>query len=412
MTTRSVLITTELQALIDRLAAELGAAVGLEDGKQRRIAYSAQHGPVDRVRRDSILRREAGPDVVGWFAQFGIGQAREPVKIPPSPELDITGRVCAPVRYADHLLGFLFVLDEDGSIFEDRLDRIVAEVTRVGLLLYESRLADRLRSQVVSHLLSDVRELQVAAAASIADRGYWPRGARVCAVVMSVSEARPAQRHDKRHTLAQHALVTSLEYVTLDTVGSASLHMAFTDHAVLLLPCWSDDDERPSEIGRLAVAALERRLGEHAAGLRVAGGTGDPQADVDRAHVSYRQARLAAKVAGVISTGSTCPRWRDLGVFRTLAQLPSWDRETDLDPRVQALFREADPDVLRSVETYLDLGCDVQRTSGELNLHRGTLYYRLDKAEKLSGLRLRDGNDRLSLHLGFKIARLAGRYPA
>jgi sugar diacid utilization regulator len=188
--------------------------------------------------------------------------------------------------------------------------------------------------------------------------------------------------------------------------------MAFTDHAVLLLPCWSDDDERPSEIGRRAVAALERRLGEQAAGLRVAGGIGDPQPTVDQAHVSYRQARLAAKVAGVVSTGSTCPRWRDLGVFRTLAQLPSWDCETDLDPRVQALFREADPDVLRSVETYLDLGCDVQRTSGELHLHRGTLYYRLDKAEKLSGLHLRDGNDRLSLHLGFKIARLAGRYPA
>src|SRR5499426_2942334 len=187
--------------MIDRLAADLGAAVVLEDGKQRMIVYSAQHGRVDRVRRNSILRREAGRDVVEWFAQFGIGQAREPIKIPPSPELDITGRVCAPVRYADHLLGFLFVLDEDGSIFEDRLDRIVAEVTRVGLLLYESWLADRLRSQVVSHLLSDVRELQVAAAASIADRGYWPRGARVCAVVMSVSEACPAQLHDERHAL-------------------------------------------------------------------------------------------------------------------------------------------------------------------------------------------------------------------
>ncbi|HZC41282.1 MAG TPA: helix-turn-helix domain-containing protein, partial [Streptosporangiaceae bacterium] len=46
-----------------------------------------------------------------------------------------------------------------------------------------------------------------------------------------------------------------------------------------------------------------------------------------------------------------------------------------------------------------------------LHLHRATLYYRLGKAERLTGADLRDGQDRLALHLGLKLARLTGRYP-
>jgi DNA-binding PucR family transcriptional regulator len=44
-------------------------------------------------------------------------------------------------------------------------------------------------------------------------------------------------------------------------------------------------------------------------------------------------------------------------------------------------------------------------------LHRGTLYYRLQKAERIAGVDLRSGGDRLALHLGLKLARLIGLYP-
>ena len=67
--------------------------------------------------------------------------------------------------------------------------------------------------------------------------------------------------------------------------------------------------------------------------------------------------------------------------------------------------------LIRTPETYLDLGCDVKAASARLHLHPATLYYRLDKAEKRFGFNLRDGNDRLAVHLGFKLARLADLHP-
>jgi DNA-binding PucR family transcriptional regulator len=42
-------------------------------------------------------------------------------------------------------------------------------------------------------------------------------------------------------------------------------------------------------------------------------------------------------------------------------------------------------------------------------VHRQTLYYRLGKAERLTGCDLADGRERLLLHLALKAARLTGR---
>jgi sugar diacid utilization regulator len=409
LTKSGFVIASELQHIIDRLAADLGAATVLEDARQRMIVYSSQYGEVDQVRRDSILLRETAPEVVGWFRRFGISDVRETIWIAGSPQLAILGRVCCPIRYGDQLLGFLWLLDDRREIFDTRRERIETDHAHIALLLYEQQLAQRLRGEVVSHLLSPVPDLQAAAAASIVDRGQWQRGARACAVVVSVAAGQATARSEHSHALVHRVLVESLEDVARNTVGSDALRAAFADHAVLLVPCWTAADERPDEIGERAITAVERHIAD---GFLVAAGIGDPQESVRDAHVSYRQARLAAKIAGVISSGRACARWRDLGVFRTLAQLPSWGAgDLDLDPRVTVLLNHADPDVVRSVETYLDLGCDVQKTAAALHLHRGTLYYRLEKVEKLTGLDLRDGNDRLAVHLGFKIARLTGAYP-
>jgi sugar diacid utilization regulator len=98
-------------------------------------------------------------------------------------------------------------------------------------------------------------------------------------------------------------------------------------------------------------------------------------------------------------------------VYRVLAQLSGDAVEDALDPRVRRLLSELDPQVLETVERYLDHGSDARATIDELHLSRGTLYYRLNKVEQTGGLDLHEGKDRMSLYLGLKLARFAGRYP-
>jgi DNA-binding PucR family transcriptional regulator len=138
-------------------------------------------------------------------------------------------------------------------------------------------------------------------------------------------------------------------------------------------------------------------------------GLGDPQPDLSYIRESHRQAARAARVAQLVAGADPVAEWRHLGVFRTLTSIPTDQLDSAaLDPRVRAILDADDPSLVTTLEAYLDCGCDVKHTCGLLNVHRGTVYYRLQKAESLSGLDLGDGMDRLALHLGVKIARLAG----
>ena len=76
-----------------------------------------------------------------------------------------------------------------------------------------------------------------------------------------------------------------------------------------------------------------------------------------------------------------------------------------------ALLKSGDQAVVSTLETYLDLAGDAKATAEYLHLHRGTLYYRLDKAQRLAGIDVHNGYDRLAVHLGLKLARLAGAAP-
>lgn len=79
-------------------------------------------------------------------------------------------------------------------------------------------------------------------------------------------------------------------------------------------------------------------------------------------------------------------------------------------PGLEALLDlpEAAP-LLRTLETYLELAGSAQATAEALHLHRTSLYYRLQRVELLAGTDLKDGTERLALHLALKVARASGR---
>ena len=108
------------------------------------------------------------------------------------------------------------------------------------------------------------------------------------------------------------------------------------------------------------------------------------------------------------------PRWvqrtsdRHLG---GLAHLSDDQMEaTTLHPGLERLLADdrAEP-LVDTLETYLDLAGSAQATAAALALHRTSLYHRISRIEELCDADLCDGNERLALHLGLKLARLTGR---
>src|SRR5262249_11004427 len=117
------------------------------------------------------------------------------------------------------------------------------------------------------------------------------------------------------------------------------LHATTGDHGVLLVQVRSVEDASAAYLlAEQARETLLRRNRRHS-GCRVIASVGEPQAHLIPAVPSYHQARLSAQVAQFVPTVGDLPRWRDLGVFRVLAQLPADLAAAVLDPRLAAVLR-------------------------------------------------------------------------
>src|SRR5690349_6934909 len=97
----------DLQETVDEIAARLGASATLEDRSFRLLAYGAQHGDIDTVRQESILRRRASGEVRDYFERYGIARAGGPVRIPADAALGVLARVCWPLRHGEVTYGYL-----------------------------------------------------------------------------------------------------------------------------------------------------------------------------------------------------------------------------------------------------------------------------------------------------------------
>jgi hypothetical protein len=390
-----------LQELVEGLARQLNAPAVIEDDELRMVAYSPHGVLIDDIRRDSILIKHAPAAVSDWLGRFGLKAAAGPVRIPGDQARGILGRLCVPVSYRGARLGYLWLIDDDGRLGSSQVRTAARAADQAGLLMFGDMLGERMASGVLAHLLSPVDELRADAMRHIDDSGLLGlRGPVIAVVVRTAGAPTP---------LPQAILAESLRDVTRGRSAGTVIGLANPDHGALV--AHDQGVAAARELADAARASLLLRLQLDDPDVSVVAGIGDPSILAD-ARGSYRQAKQAARVAATIGRADPVARWQDLGAYRTLAQLPT-DAEAaaSLDPRLATLLDEADGPVITTLETYLDLAGDAKASADRLSLHRGTLYYRLQKAERIAGVDLRSGGDRLALHLGFKLARLLGLYP-
>ncbi|MBC6457919.1 PucR family transcriptional regulator, partial [Actinomadura sp. HBU206391] len=183
------------------------------------------------------------------------------------------------------------------------------------------------------------------------------------------------------------------------------------DHGVLVVR----DKQGRGDSGPRAVAEhLNHDLRTAVRGLpsvtAVVVGVGRPCADLSEIRSSYDEAALAARVAVQLPAVGPVAFWSQLGIYRVLSRLTSEEmRNACVHPGLEKLLGDpANRPLLETLETYLDLAGNAHATAERMNLHRTSLYYRLQRLEQLAGTDLKNGNERLSLHLALKLARLTG----
>jgi hypothetical protein len=187
----------ELQRIVDSLASRVGRPALIEDHRQRVVVYSEQVEPMDEVRRLSVLRRQTTPEVIAFFRQAGIMQAKEPIRTPACDEPQMLPRVCVPIRHGDLLLGFAWFIDPDQSMTADDIAAVSTTTTDMALALYRENLAGELATQreteAIRLLLADEQDARRHGAMTLLEDGLITEDGPTTAVI-----ARLVLRPDRR----------------------------------------------------------------------------------------------------------------------------------------------------------------------------------------------------------------------
>jgi hypothetical protein len=403
----------ELQRIVDAVAVRVGRPALIEDRRQRVVVYSEQTGQMDDVRKASILRRQTTPEVIAWYRTVGIMRARSPVRTPACDELDLLPRICVPIRHDDLLLGFVWFIDADGSMTDADIDTVTEAMGDLSLALYRENLLGELASQreteAARTLLTDSTAARGHAVRALLEEGALAGDGSTTALVAQLVAPRAQVPDEVSRIALEQALVTTRRWVGSRT----ALHLVRHDHGVLLL-C------SPRVTGRPTPEAAARHLDEalqHATrGLdsvsRTVVGIGQSRAGLADAVASYEEGLQSARVGVQLPALGRVVSWSNLGIYRVLSRMDGQHLDVaGVHPGLERLLHaDANQVLLETLETYLDLAGNAHATAEQLRLHRTTLYYRLQRVEQLAETDLKDGNERLCLHLALKLGRLTGDY--
>lgn len=404
-------MAADLQGIVDGLARKVGSSVAIDDFSHRLLVYSSDADHVDDLRVAAIMARRSPERAYTHAMQHGLGEAERPIRIPANREFGMEARVCAPVMCLGKLLGYLWLIDDRSRLSLSDLELVAAAAAAAGEVMHHERLLGELERsrerELIRDLLADQLEIREHAADNLVESGLLLPINNVAVLV-----AKPVSRLGESVSDAiRVCLQAGLESMRREVSPRRSLYLVRPDHAVALI---SADDILlgPSGLPGLATSLHHIMLRElkGANGWSLLVGIGDVKPGLSHAPDSYREALWAVRVGTVVPSYAPVVAWRDVGIYRTLMHFSSDQLSKTVlhGGLVNLMNMDGTGRLIRTLECYFDHACDAKITCSQLSIHRATLYYRLRRIEELAAVDMRVGDDRLALHLGLKLARLAG----
>ncbi|MBW0101098.1 helix-turn-helix domain-containing protein [Pseudonocardia sp. KRD291] len=392
----------DLQDIVDELAGRLQRSVAIDDPAIRLLAASRHFGDEDPVRVASVLNRSVSPGVVDEVLRHGIAGWTRPGSVVVPGESTLP-RLCVPVRCSGLLLGYLWLIDTDGTLDPGEIELADDAAARAGVVLYR-RLILHERSKarheaILRELVSSDHSARIQAVEDLRAENLFPERAASFVVL----GAQVSGGGDAAAVALESALEEGLR-------ASNDVHLTAANRSRAWVLLARHAAELPIDAVSDRILARFRSLTRD--GAQVVIGVGSAVEGLESVVDSYRQAFLAARAALLVPSIGTVARWGELGPYEVLLKLPVDDLLLASQVPALAELERHDPHgvLMQTLEAFFDHAGDVRRTADLLCVHRATLYHRLKRIETHTGSRLSRGDDWLTLHLGLKLRALAAAY--
>jgi len=183
----------------------------------------------------------------------------------------------------------------------------------------------------------------------------------------------------------------------------------YVDVIVALYPL--ENATQTVRVRRLVEEVREQLAARTPSGL-VGSGISRPVANLSGLREAYREAKDAVSIANELGDRENTTFYGDLKLFQLLLAL----KERNLDhlrrfhKDTLGLLVEHDErkqgDLIRTLNGFFEANGNLAKAAADLDVHRNTLVYRLERISELTDMNLDDADNRLILHLALKIQRV------
>jgi purine catabolism regulator len=209
----------------------------------------------------------------------------------------------------------------------------------------------------------------------------------------------------------------SLISLVRDDMTRRQLGGAIGQYVDVIVALYPLDNTKQSERGRMIIEEVRAQLATRTPSGLVSAGISRPALGLGMLREAYREARDAMSIANELGERDRTTFYGDLKLFQFLLALKEHNLEhmrrfyqetlgllVDHDDRKQA-------DLIRTLNGFFEANGNLAKAAADLDVHRNTLVYRLERIKELTGLDLEDADNRLILHLALKIQRVLATIP-
>lgn len=381
----------DMFAVANAASATLEGPVVINDERMEVIAFSNLEGPIDDLRRRSILQRHPPRDFMDWCSATGllskVRQSRGPVRVTP-PGGDV--RLVIAIKAGSDILGYIWVSEKDREFDQSSTDALT-EIARVAALqLLRSRINENLERRLRSDLFRSALDDRGSVAAFASRIGFdLEQKVRLVAFRAAGLEGMDS---------IQRRSVQDLISLRIEGRNQRGAVSVISDVVYLVLQVTSATLEGTRVMVEEMIGQCERQLR-----LPLQAAIGAP---LDGLGDLFKGRRAAERLLSIISRDgassiTTHDEMRAESVLAEIVEVMN-ERAHLLAGGVAALDQSDETkgtEYLNTLQVYFDAGGDLSVSAKKLFLHRNTLKYRLGRIYELFDIDLNDPIERLVAEL-------------
>lgn len=398
-----------VESICQQLERMTGCAVAFLDATNTLQAVARdQHPWIDSTTAGSIARRVSTEE--GTVPGALDGQHHPVLEHLAQVEGNTAQVLCSPVTVAERSEGWLVLIAaSDDHTGHDSARRIIALQEAVSIVGTEvlrtrsiERAEERARGNFV-HALLHGRFSNTADLVARAAHRRFPTDRRFGVVIVQ-AHGLIAENDSPQHLSNMARTALRLRGTDERAALSAVVGDVIAVVREVAPATRSGTDKGSRELAAYA-AALHRRL-QSETERRLLVTYGRPVDGAMRISESYREARIALSLAEQL--GKTEPvGFLDMRTHVALLNLALSREGRSYAAELLTPLRQATGDLEDAARTYITDGGNLTQASRDLNVHRNTMLYKLDRASKAIAQDLRDPETQFSLWLAMKLDLLA-----